>query len=520
MIRIGTIAVAWGFACLGSCLAGDLSLSAALDTIQQDDIKRHIEVLADDSFEGRAAGSRGGRAAGNYLQELFAKYGLKPAGDRGTYFQMFDGGYRNILGILPGADGPDQGDLIVVGAHYDHVGYGNKTNSFGPFGYVHNGADDNASGTSALLEVVQALSEIKAKPKRSILFVLWDGEEKGLLGSKHWVEHPSVAWDRVRLYINLDMVGRLRPQGVEVYGTRTQLGLRQEIARANSASDLKLDFRWEMTDNSDHYTFYLRSIPTLMFHTGLHGEYHRPQDDVDLINFSGAERVARLTAQTVWEEANRDVLPVFRTSCRLESEDDRKRFETPRTNRRSRFGIRWISGEQQTGDGLLISDVAPNSAAGRGGIHAGDRIVEFAGIPMTSVDNFLAQVQAAPKSVSVAVERAGESEPLTLEIELDLDPAPIGISWTDDPAEPGSVMLTAVTPGSVGAMAGLQPLDRIYEVDGKRFQGNSEFKQLVTQFRDPTTLYVDRQGHMLEIKLSLEAIRPLLNAPSVAADVE
>lgn len=514
-LRLGTVVALIGFVGIQASFAGELSLSAAMDTIQKEDVKRHVDILADDSFEGREAGSRGGRAAGNYLQGLFSKYGLKPAGDGGTFFQLFHGGSRNLLGILPGEKGADSGELIVVGAHYDHVGYGSRSNSFGPFGYVHNGADDNASGTAALLEVVQALTEIKAKPKRSILFVLWDGEEKGLLGSKYWVEHPTVKWDRVRLYINLDMVGRLRPQGVEVYGTRTLPGLRQAIARANMASDLKLDFRWEMTDNSDHYTFYSRSIPTLMFHTGLHGEYHRPQDDAHLINHDGIQAVARLTAETVWAEANRNVFPTFRTRCRLESESDRKRFEVARAINRSRLGIRWNSEQQQPDQGLLIASVTTDGPASRGGVQPGDRMIEFAGIPFTSVEDFLAQVQAAPGNVVLTVEREGEPEPLPLEVTLHLNPAPVGISWTNDPAEPGSIMLTNVTTGSIAALAGLKPLDRIYEVNGKPVESSDHFKDLVTQYEDPTTLLVDREGHILQIELPLKAIRPLLKSSQV-----
>ncbi|MBA2117689.1 M20/M25/M40 family metallo-hydrolase [Bremerella alba] len=510
ILRLGTAAILLGFAGFQMSLAGELSLSAAMDTIQKEDVKRHVDILADDSFEGREAGSRGGRAAGNYLQGLFSKYGLKPAGDGGSFFQLFHGGSRNILGILPGEQGADSGDVIVVGAHYDHVGYGNRSNSFGPFGYVHNGADDNASGTAALLEVVQALTEMKATPKRSILFVLWDGEEKGLLGSKYWVEHPTVAWDRIRLYLNLDMVGRLRPQGVEVYGTRTLPGVRQVISRANMASDLKLDFRWEMTDNSDHYTFYSRSIPTLMYHTGLHGEYHRPQDDAHLINHDGIQAVARLTAETVWAAANRDVFPSFRTRSRLESESDRKRFEVARAVNRSRLGIRWNSGQQQPGAGLLIASATSDSPASRGGVQSGDRLVEFAGIPFTSVENFLAQVQAAPENVVLKVERDGEQEPLSLEVKLNLNPAPVGISWTNDPAEPGAIMLTNVTNGSVARLAGLRPLDRVYEVNGKAIESSGHFKDLVTQYQDPTTLLVDREGHILQIELPLDTIRPLL----------
>lgn len=509
-MRIGTIVALVGFAAGNMAVAGELSLSAAIETIKKEDTKKHVDVLADDSFEGRAAGSRGGRAAGNYLQQLFSKYGLKPAGDGGTYFQLFHGGSRNILGLLPGKDSVGSGSLVVIGAHYDHVGYGNRANSFGPFGYVHNGADDNASGTAALLEVVQALTELKEQPERSILFALWDGEEAGLLGSKYWVEHPTVDLNRIKLYLNLDMVGRLRPQGVEVIGTRTMPGLRQVIARANAASDLKLDFRWEMTDNSDHYTFYSRSIPTLMYHTGLHDEYHRPQDDAHLINNEGIERVARLTARTVWEAANQKTLPPFRTQCRSESESARGRYEVPRVVNRSRLGIRWNREQQDKEGELLVSAVTPGGPAEQGGLQAGDRITKFAGIPFTTEQDFLAQVQAAPSDVALEVARDGEEEPVALEVKLNLTPAPVGIAWTSESAEPGAVMLISVTPGSVAGLAGLKPLDRIYEVNGRQVEGLTQFKEMITEFASPTKLLVDREGHILEIELPLDTIRPLL----------
>jgi hypothetical protein len=139
---------------------------AAANSITKDEAQQWIDTLADDSFEGREAGSRGGRAAGNLLMKEFEKLGLTPAGDSKTYFQGFNGTARNILGLLAGSDPKLTSEVIVVGAHYDHVGYGRATNSFGPIGYIHNGADDNASGVSGLLEVVEALKQLPAAPRR------------------------------------------------------------------------------------------------------------------------------------------------------------------------------------------------------------------------------------------------------------------------------------------------------------------------------------------------------------------
>ena len=167
--------------CASAATANEFAaMASALESIQVEDLTGHTDTLADDAFEGREAGTRAGKATSNYLMKQLEKYGLAPAGDRGSYFQQF-GGYRNVLAVLPGSDEKLKHEYIVLGAHYDHVGYGMKKNSYGP-GYIHNGADDNASGTAALLEVAQALTLLPEAPRRSILIAFWDAEEQGLLG--------------------------------------------------------------------------------------------------------------------------------------------------------------------------------------------------------------------------------------------------------------------------------------------------------------------------------------------------
>ena len=205
--------------------------------------------------------------------------GLAPAGDGGTYFQSFNGASRNILGLVEGSDPQLKQQVILLGAHYDHVGYGRANNSFGPCGYIHNGADDNASGVAGLLEVVDAVKQLPTPPKRSILFALWDGEEQGLLGSRHWVGRPTVALSRVAVAINMDMIGRLQESAaLEVYGTRTAAGLRRLVSEANGeAKRWTIDFDWKLKSDSDHWPFYERRIPILMFHTGLHERLSPPE---------------------------------------------------------------------------------------------------------------------------------------------------------------------------------------------------------------------------------------------------
>ena len=171
----------------------DEFLALAPASITADDAARHVIALADDAFEGREGGTRGGRAAAAYIVDQIESLGYQPAGGDGSYYQAFGSGLRNILALLPGSDPTLAAEVIVVGGHYDHVGYGTQKNSFGPFGFVHNGADDNASGVAGLIELMEAVRQLPQAPRRSILFAFWDGEEKGLLGPPLSPDAPSSA---------------------------------------------------------------------------------------------------------------------------------------------------------------------------------------------------------------------------------------------------------------------------------------------------------------------------------------
>jgi len=491
----------------------EIFLLSLVETLSVERIKRHIDVLADDSFEGREAGSRGGRASGNYIEQLLAQSPLRPAGEQGTFFQEFRSGYRNILGILPGSEDPAAGPIVVVSAHYDHVGYGNVNNSFGPIGRIHNGADDNASGTAALLEIIKVISDTEWRPRHTILFAFWDAEEKGLLGSKHWLDQPTIDIKRISLCINADMVGRLRNRRVEVYGTRTRHDLRQWVARANRGSALQLDFLWEMKENSDHYSFYEKSIPALMIHTGLHSDYHRPSDDAHLINIPGTRDVTELLLSLTFNASQGELKRSFRDRNRQELSLDRNRFEVSDKTPRSRLGIRLEQMALSEG-GIRVSGVAQDSPAARAGLKVGDVLTYFAGLPIERIEHFLAQVQAAPREVEIVVAPQASDEdaegPRVVQVTLDLEPLPLGIGWKTDEAEPRSVVLDRVTPGSLAAMSGLVPLDRVYEVGGVAISNSDSFREMVTRFDAPIELLVERNGRLLEVEIDTAIIRPLL----------
>ena len=227
---------------------------------------------------------------------------MKPGGDRDTFAQSFqNGSYRNLLAVLEGSDPELKQEYVLVGAHYDHVGYGTSRNSRGPWGRIHNGADDNASGVSGVLETAQALTLLDQPPKRSILFAFWDGEEKGILGSKYWGSQPTVPLRAVTMAFNADMIGRLRSETLHVFGTRTAPGMRRWLSESNQLTDLRLDFSWELKAHSDHYPLVEHGIPALMLHTGLHDDWHRPSDDVDKINHEGISATTRLLFSLVVE---------------------------------------------------------------------------------------------------------------------------------------------------------------------------------------------------------------------------
>ena len=486
-------------------------LRSAAESITAKELQAHVDVLADDSFEGREAGTRGGHAAGGYLVKQLQSRGLKPAGDEGTYFQTFGYGYRNILGLLEGSDPELRREVIVVAAHYDHVGYGSRTNSFGPWGYVHNGADDNASGISGVLEVIDAVVAMGTPPRRSILFALFDGEEKGLLGSKQWAATPTLPWDRVAFMINCDMIGRLTEDRVEVFGSRTAYGLRRQICECNRLTNLKLDFTWELKDNSDHYSFFARNVPVMMLHTGLHNDYHRPSDDAHRLNAQGMQEVARLLFVLTYELADRPSLGKFRSEAHQEYPQDKDALESPLDHPAPRLGV--VS-EKTTGDKPIIrvAEVTYGTPAHRAGIEVGDRWVRFAGKPVEDLAQFRLDILTAKSPVDVEVERSGSEKPLTIRVELAGSPIRIGVSWREDAAETGTVVLAQVVYGSPAQLAGLAVGDRIYQVNDQTFRTGTELQQLLHTLSGPLKLIVERDGRLRTAVIHLQPVAPQSDA--------
>lgn len=478
------------------------TLREAISTITADELKRHVDVLADDTFEGREAGSRGGRAAAMYLLKHFESHGLKGAGEDGGFFQSFNGSCQNILGLLEGSDPKLKNEIIVIGAHYDHVGYGSARNSRGPTGYIHNGADDNASGTAGILETIEAFAKLPQRPRRSILFAFWDSEEKGLLGSKHWIAQPTIPLEKIVLAVNIDMIGRLRNQQLKVFGTRTSRGLRSLVSYRNHGSDLKLNFTWEIKANSDHHPFFANKIPILMLHTGLHDDYHRPSDDAHKVNHQGMQQISQLLFRVAYELADREESNGFRDASQRETPKSQLEFEQPLGRPSSRFGVRWERRGEQNED-FYLTYVAFDSAADRAGLRRGDRLLRFAGRKVNDQQQLITDVLMAPKSVRVVVQRDGEESPREITVHLAGQPIRVGIAWREDEADPGTVMLTRIVSGSPAYLAGLKTRDRIYRLNNRTFSDGNELLEMLATANGKTDVLVERRGQLQTVQLEL-----------------
>ncbi len=212
---------------------------------------------------------------------------------------------RNVVGLIEGSDAQLKNELVVIGAHYDHVGY-KKQHGEGE-DYIFNGADDNASGTSAVLAIAKAFSAAKKKPKRSVLVMTFAGEEKGLFGSRAYVEQPLWSLENTVAMLNLDMVGRNSPDTVSVGSVTRSPDLIKINEEENQSVGFKLDYSIEQFHNrSDQYNFARKKIPFLFYFTGLHGDYHQVGDHPEKINENKIARIATLAFRVAWRVANTD----------------------------------------------------------------------------------------------------------------------------------------------------------------------------------------------------------------------
>ena len=486
--------------------ADNLWLDRARSSITSSELLGHVSFMADDMLEGREAGSRGSHAAAKYIVDRLKEAEIRPAGVGGNYRQPFGGNSHNLLALIEGHDPNLKNEFIIVGAHYDHVGYGNQRNSYGPIGYIHNGADDNASGVAAVLETIDALTRSSYQPRRSILFAFWDGEEKGLLGSKHWLRNPTVPVSAVKLVWNVDMVGRMEGGRIEVMGARTGNGMRQLLSSPSLRDGTWVDFTWEYKDNSDHWTFYQIGIPALCMHTGIHDDYHRPSDDVERLNIEGIRSISQYFVEQLSKQADAEVLPSFRPQSRHENQHNQARYQKALPPLAPRFDFDWIfiPGAKPH---VRVAQVQRNSVGASAGLKEGDRILQVNSKPVTTEALLPASALRAESELFLLVERDNPAGQLEIELPLAGGPLKLGLSWREDSAEPNAVYVTRVVPYSPAEQAGIQLFDRIYELNGQPIAGQADFltkvRELLAADDQSLTLGTETNGLLQHRTLSL-----------------
>ena len=484
---------------------------AALESITAADLGEYVEHLASPDLEGREAGTQGGRAAGDYLAARYTKLHLRSAGDDGGFLQSFAPDFRNVLALLPGSDPKLRDQVIIVCAHYDHIGYGANGLSLDGYGRIHPGADDNASGTSAVIELAHAMTLLSQPPKRSILFCHWDAEEKGLLGSKHWAANPTIPLEHVVAGLNLDMIGRLREGHLSVVGSRSGAGWRRLLSSHNEDARLRMEFSWLLKPNADHFPLFEQGIPVLLLHTGMHDDYHRTTDVAASINRDGMKKITRMLFGFVYDLANAAATPAFRAAAREETAETEASLLAQAEKPAGRLGVGWQEDAAVAG-GAVVSSVEPDSPAERAGIQPGDRIVRVAGRELRSDDDFYGAVSAAANPAMIVVKRPGKEKPLTLSATLTGQPLRWGMAWRIDDAEPGAIILTHVVRGSPAAKAGLAPEDRIYQVAGRDFADETAFLRMTKAQGESLPLLVERNGRLHRVTLQSRQSTPLKRA--------
>ncbi len=321
---------------------------------------------------------------------------------------------RNVAALLPGSDPDLRDEYIIVGAHYDHLGFGGDGSLSPDSREIHNGADDNASGTAAVMEIARLLTEGE-RPGRSVVFLAFTGEERGLWGSTYFVGNPTVDLDDVVAMLNLDMVGRVVDDAITVFGfaTAQEWDAVVDGANASLADPLAVAKAPDGFGPSDHAAFHGEGLPVLHFFSNTHADYHRPTDDWQKVNVDGIQRVSELTAAVTRSLASADVrltpTPQERPSAPTQASS---------SSSGSGYGpyLGTIPDMTPRDSGLRLTGVREGSPAEEGGLRAGDVVVEFAGREITDIYSYTYALRdyAPGDEVEIVVERDGERVTVTV----------------------------------------------------------------------------------------------------------
>lgn len=381
-------------------------------------IKEDIAVLASDAYEGRETGTKGEQEAAEYISKRFKDLGLEPKGTNG-FFQTFSFKPKtdphsevsyvtmaedstitgtNVLGFINN----NAEQTIIIGAHYDHLGFGSEGSLYrGKEKAIHNGADDNASGVAVMLDLISKLKN--ANKSNNYLFMAFSGEEMGLLGSNYFVKNPTIDIKKANYMINMDMVGRLKADStLAVYGVGTSPRFKQSLMANNTR--FKLIEKESGVGPSDHTSFYLSDIPVLHFFTGQHEDYHKPGDDSDKLNYEGMEAISNYIFDVISDLDKAGKLQFRKT--KNESE------ETPRF----KVGLGVIPDYMFDGKGMRIDGVSEDKPAQKAGLQKGDIVIKLGDSTIVDMMSYMRALSVFNEgdNTKVIVDRNGK------QIEVDL----------------------------------------------------------------------------------------------------
>ena len=402
-----TILIFWSTLCV-------LNLACSAQQIDAKRLQQHIKILSSDSLEGRGTGTAGEKLALTYIQNQFKDIGLQPKGDGKLYTQKFpfkagthgtgaEGTTYNVIGYIDNK----APNTIIIGGHYDHLGLGIQGSSLdaNPQGKIHNGADDNASGTSGVIELARYFQNNKVREKNNFLFVCFSGEELGLYGSKYFTENPTINLTKVDFMINLDMIGRLDTKNaLSVSGSGTS-PLWETLLRKLSTEEVPIKTDSSGTGPSDHTSFYLKNMPVLHFFTGSHSDYHKPSDDAEKVNYEGEAKVLKIIIKLI-EAVDQEPKLAFLTT-KNKSMGGSRAFKVT-------LGVM----PSYTADeaGLKVDGVSEGKPAQKAGILTGDLIIQIGDYPIKDIQAYMDVLGKFEKgqTVPVKVKRKDETMTLTL----------------------------------------------------------------------------------------------------------
>lgn len=335
---------------------------------------------------------------------------------------------KNVVAVLEGA-GPHANETIVIGGHYDHLGHGGLTSGSMAFfsSDIHNGADDNASGTAMVMEMARRLTARRDPPPRRLVFIAFSGEERGLLGSQYYVQHPLFPLQSTVMMVNCDMVGRLNTENeLTMIGTGTTPGIESLVTVLGTSAGLKIKTIAGMTDGfggSDHQSFYAKDVPVLFAFTGVHQDYHRPTDDSDRINYRGMGRIADYLELILLDVIRRPERPAL---IKMAQQPRRGRAGGAATKAGAdpaRTGSSVTMGSmpdyEYTAGGMKLTGVRDDGPAAKAGLKGGDIIVSFGGKSIGTIQDYMESTRGYKPGdqVDVVVKRDGKDVKLKVTLE-------------------------------------------------------------------------------------------------------